>query len=43
MRSASVLVITGLGRNAIHIDLNPEYLDLAIERIGPLLVDVVAA
>jgi len=33
-------VATGLGRNAIHIDLNPEYLDLAIERIGPLLVDV---
>ncbi len=28
---------TGLGRNAIHIDLNPEYLDLAIDRIGPLL------
>ncbi len=36
-------VATGLGRNAIHIDLNPKYLDLAIERIGPLLVDVVAA
>ena len=31
---------TGLGRNAIHIDLNPEYLQLAIDRIGPLLVDV---
>ena len=33
-------VATGLGRNAIHIDLNPEYLDLAIDQIGPLLVDV---
>ncbi len=33
-------VATGLGRNAIHIDLNPEYLDLAVERIGPMLVDV---
>jgi DNA modification methylase len=32
-------VATGLGRNAIHIDLNPD-LSLAIERIGPLLVDV---
>lgn len=30
---------TDLGRNAIHIDLNPD-LSLAIERIGPLLVDV---
>jgi DNA modification methylase len=29
-----------LGRNVIHIDLNPEYLQLAIGRIGPLLVDV---
>ena len=33
-------VATGLGRKAIHIDLNPEYLDLAIDRIGPMLVDV---
>ena len=32
-------VATGLGRNAIHIDLNPD-LSLAIDRIGPLLVDV---
>ncbi len=35
-------VATGLGRNAIHIDLNPD-LSLAIDRIGPMLVDVVAA
>ncbi len=33
-------VATGLGRNAIHIDLNPEYLNLAIDRIGPFLCDV---
>lgn len=33
-------VATGLGRNAIHIDLNSEYLHLAIDRIGPMLVDV---
>jgi len=32
-------VATGLGRKAIHIDLDPD-LSLAIERIGPLLVDV---
>jgi len=32
-------VATGLGRNAIHIDLNPD-LSLAIDRIGPMLVDV---
>ncbi len=33
-------VATGLGRDAIHIDLNPEYLNLAIDRIGPMFVDV---
>ncbi|KKM00847.1 hypothetical protein LCGC14_1800360 [marine sediment metagenome] len=33
-------VATGLGRNAIHIDLNPEYTELAVQRIGPMLVDV---
>ena len=33
-------VATGLGRNAIHIDLNPDYLDLAIKRIGPMFVNV---
>ena len=30
---------TGLGRDAIYIDLKPEYLDLARHRIGPLLCD----
>lgn len=30
-------VATGNGRDAIYIDLNPEYLDLARQRIGPLL------
>ena len=33
-------VATGLGRNAIYIDLNPDYLELARNRIGPLLCDV---
>jgi len=28
---------TGLGRKAIHIDLNPDYLELARNRIGPML------
>lgn len=27
---------TGLGRNALHIDLNPAYMALARERIGPM-------
>jgi site-specific DNA-methyltransferase (adenine-specific) len=30
-------VATGHGRRAIYIDLNPEYLDLAEKRIGPML------
>jgi DNA modification methylase len=29
----------GLGRKAIHIDLNPEYLELARQRIGPMLCE----
>ena len=33
-------VATGLGRSAIHIDLNPNYLQLALNRIGPILCDV---
>ena len=36
-------VATGLGRDAIYIDLNPDYLELARNRIGPLLCDVEAA
>jgi len=32
-------VATGLGRNAIHIDLNPEYIQLAEDRIGPMLCE----
>jgi DNA modification methylase len=35
-------VATGHGRNAIHIDLNPAYTELAVERIGPMLCDVKA-
>ena len=33
-------VATKLGRNAIHIDLNPDYTEMAVERIGPMFVDV---
>jgi site-specific DNA-methyltransferase (cytosine-N4-specific) len=33
-------VATGNGRNSIYIDLNPKYLDLAKERIGPMLCEV---
>jgi DNA modification methylase len=33
-------VATGNGRNAIYIDLNPQYLELAQQRIGPMLVDL---
>lgn len=33
-------VATGHGRGAIHIDLNPEYLEMAKRRIGELLVEV---
>lgn len=36
-------VATGNARNAIYIDLNPEYLDLARHRIGPMLCQVVEA
>lgn len=36
-------VALGLGRSAIHIDLNPTYIGLARERIGPLLCRDVAA
>ena len=35
-------VATGNGRNAIYIDLNPEYLELARQRIGPMLCEGVA-
>lgn len=35
-------VATGNARNAIYIDLNPDYLDLAQHRIGPMLCEVVA-
>ncbi len=31
---------TGLGRNAIHIDLNPDYTEMAVDRIGPMFADV---
>jgi DNA modification methylase len=30
-------IATGNGRGAIYIDLNPEYVNLAVERIGPML------
>ena len=36
-------VATGNGRNSIYIDLNPKYLELARQRIGPMLVDEVSA
>jgi DNA modification methylase len=36
-------VATGNGRNAIYVDLNPEYLELARQRIGPMLCDAVVA
>lgn len=32
-------VAVGLGRNAIHIDLNPKYIELARQRIGPMLCE----
>jgi DNA modification methylase len=32
-------VATGHGRRAIYVDLNPEYLDLAEHRIGPMLCE----
>lgn len=32
-------VATGNGRNAIYIDLNPKYLELARQRIGPMLCE----
>ena len=35
-------VAVGNGRQAIHIDLNPKYLELARNRIGPMLCDVEA-
>jgi len=31
-------VATGNGRDSIYIDLNPKYVELARQRIGPLLV-----
>ena len=34
-------VATGNGRHSIYIDLNPKYLELARQRIGPLLCEVV--
>jgi DNA modification methylase len=36
-------VATGNGRNSIYIDLNPAYLELAKQRIGPLLCDMAVA
>jgi len=33
-------VATGMGRHSIYIDLNPKYLELAKQRIGPLLCDM---
>lgn len=36
-------VATGMGRNSIYIDLNPAYLELAKQRIGPLLCDMAVA
>lgn len=33
-------VATGTGRNAVYIDLNPAYLELAQQRIGPMLCEV---
>lgn len=35
-------VATGNGRDSIYIDLNPRYLELAKQRIGPMLCDVAA-
>ncbi len=35
-------VATGHGRNAIHIDLNPAYIEMAQRRIGPMLCEVPA-
>lgn len=35
-------VAIGNGRNAIGIELNPEYQQLAVERIGPMLCEVAA-
>ena len=35
-------VATGHGRSAIYIDLNPKYLTLAEQRIGPMLCERVA-
>lgn len=36
-------VATGNGRDSIYIDLNPAYLELAKQRIGPLLCDTAVA
>lgn len=36
-------VATGNGRDSIYIDLNPKYLELAKQRIGPLLCDMAVA
>lgn len=36
-------VATGMGRSSIYIDLNPAYLELAKQRIGPMLCDTAAA
>jgi len=33
-------VATGNGRDSIYIDLNPQYLELAQQRIGPMLCEV---
>lgn len=34
-------VATGNGRDSLYIDLNPKYLELARQRIGPMLCDVI--
>ena len=38
----TAMVAVGAGRDAIHIDLNPAYYALAVDRIGPMLCEVVA-
>jgi DNA modification methylase len=36
-------VATGMGRDSIYIDLNPKYIELAKQRIGPMLCEEVVA
>lgn len=35
----TALVATNLGRRAVHIDLNPAYIELARQRIGQMLCE----